>query len=91
MGPSDTKKEGVAEWRERIDALDDEIIELLLKRIDLSSLIMKSKSPAQIVDPEREQEILMRYSGKLSRVSTAKKSKRLALGIIAASSFYPES
>lgn len=86
-----TKKEGMAELRERINAIDDEILVLLLKRIELSNSIMKSKAPAQIVDSQREQEIVQRYSEKLLTVSTPDKSKRLALGIIATSSFYPES
>lgn len=90
MRSSHPQKESMAELRGRIDAIDNEILDLLLKRIELSNLIMKSKSPAQIVDSEREQEIIRRYSEKLSDVSTSAKSKRLALGVIATSRLYPE-
>lgn len=91
MGSSNKNSEDIVELRARIDAIDDEIAGLLLKRIELSNSIMKSKPPAQIVDSEREQEILTRYSEKLSGLSTPAKLKRLVLGILAASRIYPES
>lgn len=92
MGQSETKiTEDIASLRERIDAVDDEIIELLLKRVELSNLIMKTKPNSQIVDSGREQAIHDRYSRKLSEVSTLAKSKRLVLGILGTSRFYPES
>lgn len=76
--------------RDRIDAIDDEIAGLILKRIELSNQIMKTKSPSRITDPAREQAIIERYSEKLSDVSTPAKSKRLVLGVIGASKLYPE-
>lgn len=80
----------IAQLRARIDAIDDEIAGLILKRIDLSNQIMKTKSPSRITDPVREQAILARYTEKLSDVSTPTKSKRLVLGVIGASKLYPE-
>jgi chorismate mutase len=91
MGSSSKNSEDIVELRARIDAIDDEIAGLLLKRIELSNSIMKSKPPTQIVDSAREQEILTRYSAKLSGLSTLSKLKRLVLGILAASRIYPES
>lgn len=91
MGTSpNTKPESLTELRARIDAIDDEIIALLIKRIELSNFIMKSKPAAQVVDPKREQEIVGRYSGMLFDVSTPAKSQRIALAVIATSGIYPE-
>lgn len=81
----------IAFVRKRIDSIDDELIELLLKRIELSNLIMKTKPLAQIIDPRREQAILTRYSEKLAETSTLPKTKRLVLGILGTSRLYPES
>lgn len=76
--------------RERIDTIDDEIAGLILKRIELSNQIMKTKSPSRVTDPAREQAIIARYFEKLCDVSTPAKSKRLVLGVIGASRLYPE-
>jgi len=76
--------------RERIDAVDDQIIELLRQRIELSSLIIQTKPPAGIIDPKREQAILNRYFEKLSEASTLPKTKRLVFGILGCSRLYPE-
>lgn len=81
----------IASARERIDAIDDELIELLRKRIELSSLIMQTKPQTRIVDPTREQAILTRYCEKLGEVSTFQKTKRLVLGILGTARLYPES
>lgn len=92
MGPSDMKSaKDIASLRERIDAIDEEIIELLLKRVELSNLIMKTKPFLAIIDSDREQMILKRYSEKLSDVSTGSKLKRLVFGILGTSRLYPES
>lgn len=80
----------IAQLRQRIDTIDDEIIELVQARIELSSLVMKMKSPTQLVDPTREQSIIARYFEKLSDTSTLPKIKRLVAGIIGASRIYPE-
>lgn len=76
--------------RERIDALDGQIAELIRQRIELANSIMKAKAPQQIVDSAREQEILGRYLGKLEGLSTPAKSKRLVSAILAVSGLYPE-
>lgn len=86
---SKTSKD-IASLRERIDAIDDELIALLLKRIELSNLVMQTKPSTQIIDPNREQAILNRYSEKLADVSTLPKTKRLVLGILGTSRLYPE-
>lgn len=80
----------IASIRQRIDAIDDQLVELLLQRIELSDLIMKSKPVNQIVDPRREEAILARYTEKLADVSTLPKTKRLVLGILGTSRLYPE-
>ena len=76
--------------RKQIDDVDDKIIELLRQRIELSNLIIQAKSPAQILDPGREQAILERYTNQLANVSSAGKLKRLVSGILGTSRFYPE-
>lgn len=77
--------------RGQMDAIDDQIAELILKRIELSNRIMKTKSSSQVVDPGREQAIVERYFAKLADVSTRPKAERLVSGIIGASKLYPES
>jgi chorismate mutase len=79
----------VAELRELIDLLDDEIIQLISKRIQLSTRVMEAKPSSQVIDPTREQTIIHRYFEKLSGVSTLPKVKRLVLGIIGTSKSYP--
>ena len=76
--------------RQQIDLVDEEIIQLILKRIDISSLIMKIKPQSQVIDQGREQAIANRYFEKLSPVSTMPKTKRLVSGIIGASKTYPD-
>ncbi len=91
MESSDPKNaDPIASLRARIDAIDDELIALLLKRIELSNLVMAGKPPARIVDSDRERAILVRYTEKLSPVSTEPKSKRLVRGILGTSRLYPE-
>lgn len=90
MDSSKSKTKDLVDLRERIDAIDDEIIALLIKRIELANSIMKSKASSQIVDSKREQEIITRYSAKLSNVSTPSKSKRFVQALIATSNRYPE-
>jgi len=52
----------LAEIRKEIDKLDDEIISLLEKRLDLACQTKKVKT--HIVDKGREEEILKRISSK---------------------------
>ena len=82
--------EKMKELRGQIDALDDQIIELLLKRIDLSSSIIRSKDPGPVVDLGREQAICQRYLGRLESVTTAEKVKNVVKAILAVSKLYPE-
>jgi chorismate mutase len=91
MTSSETKAESIAQLRDRIDTIDDAIIELLIKRIELSNFIMRSKVSKHIVDPQREHEIIRRYSSKLSGVSNPLKAKRFVSALVAASNLYPES
>lgn len=76
--------------RDQVDAIDDQIIELISKRIELATLIMKSKPASQIVDPSREQAIVRRYFDKLGDRTTLAKVKRLVSGIIETSKVYPD-
>lgn len=88
---SDTGQEvGIAELREQVDAIDDEIIRLISERIRVSSLIMQRKSAASVIDPAREQIIADRYFEKLADLSTQTKTKRLVSSIIGASKIYPD-
>lgn len=80
----------IKELRGQIDTLDDQILELLLKRIQLSNSIMRSKAPGQIVDPQREAEIYRRYTEKLGATSTPAKVRQVVQALVAASSLYPE-
>lgn len=75
--------------RGQIDAIDDQIIDLLRKRIELSTSIIKTKQSTKVVDVEREREILGRYLAKLSEVSTEAKLRQLVSGILSASKSYP--
>ena len=76
--------------RDQVDAIDDQIIELMVKRIELATLIMKSKRGSQLVDSGRERSIVQRYSEKLADLSTVAKTQKLVSGIIEASKFYPD-
>ncbi len=80
----------ISQLRLRIDAIDDDLMELILRRIELSSLVMEMKPQAFLVDPNREQSIIARYYSKLSGTTTLAKTKRLVAGIIGASRIYPE-
>lgn len=84
------KPSQIIELRQIIDSIDDEIMELISKRIELSTRIMKLKSDSQVIDPAREQAIINRYFAKLSAQSTMTKVKRLVLGVIRSSGAYPE-
>lgn len=70
--------------------MDDQIIGLLLKRIQLSNSIMESKGPGQIIDPGREQDIHRHYAEGLTGFSTPAKAKQFVNALLAASSLYPE-
>ena len=76
--------------REQVDAIDDQLIELISKRIELATLIMKSKPGTQLVDPAREEAIVRRYFEKLGDLTTLDRAKRLVSGIIQASKVYPK-
>lgn len=80
----------VTQLRERIDAVDDALLRLMLERIELSSRVMKQKSPSHVVDSAREQAIIQRYFEQLAMVSTPAKVERLVRGIIGAARLYPE-
>lgn len=80
----------ISKLRERIDAIDDEIIQLLSKRIMISSQLMALKAPTQVIDPSREEAIIQRYLAKLGDTSTPKKVSRLVAGILAAAKTYPD-
>ncbi len=76
--------------RARIDIIDAQISDLILKRIELSNSIIKAKAPGQIVDRKREEEIYNHYWKKLGPVSSARKTKRLVDALVATASLYPE-
>lgn len=81
----------IAELRELIDAVDDEIILLIKKRIKISTELMELKPPSETIDSGREEAIVQRYFGHLSTSSTLPKVRRLVAGIIGASKTYPGS
>lgn len=56
----------IEELRLEIDAIDDAILELLKSRFDLAGKIgqIKNQNKQEILDPQREEEILMRLSRK---------------------------
>ena len=82
--------QNLSRLRDQVDAIDEQIIGLISKRIELATLIIKSKPASAIVDPSREQAIVRRYFEKLADVSTFDKVKRLVAGIIEASKVYPD-
>ncbi|HPE45044.1 MAG TPA: chorismate mutase, partial [Deltaproteobacteria bacterium] len=57
-------KKRIEDIRAAIDAVDDEIMKLLLKRSHLSVEMGRAKSDAQLLvfDPSREEEIISRLS-----------------------------
>lgn len=79
-----------AELRGRIDAIDGEIGALLLKRVQLSNVIMSAKAPGELVDPQREREIADRYAARLAPLSTAPRIQRLVVAILGISELYPD-
>ncbi|WP_051420594.1 chorismate mutase [Helicobacter pametensis] len=56
----------ISDLRSQIDAIDDEIVELLAHRLELASKIgvIKAQIQRQILDDAREEEILERLSQK---------------------------
>ena len=68
--------------RERIDLLDNQIAELVLRRIEVSKQIQAARisEGGRRVDVRRENEIIARYSGPLGRPGTAIAMALLELG-----------
>ena len=91
MESGNSKTAGLTGARERINAIDDQIAELLRQRIEIANTVMNSKPKFQIIDTERENEILNRYSHRLLNLSTSEKIKRLVAAILGCSKIYPES
>lgn len=79
----------IRELRKLIDGVDDEIIQLVLKRIAISSRLMELKVGSEVVDPGREQAIVRRYFAGLGESSTLAKVERLVAGVIGAAKSYP--
>lgn len=50
----------IADWREKIDGLDEQIVKLLCERAAAAAAIgeLKAKSGANIYEPDREQAVL---------------------------------
>lgn len=72
----------VLSGRERIDLLDNQIAELMLRRIEVSKQIQAARisEGGRRVDVRRENEIIARYSGTLGRPGTAIAMALLELG-----------
>lgn len=68
--------------RERIDALDGQIAELVLRRVEVSKQIQAARiaDGGRRVDVRRENEIIARYNGTLGRPGTAIAMALLELG-----------
>lgn len=66
----------IKELRKELDSLDDQISELLQKRVETGKKIVKLKKEAGISkdDPDREQEILERISSGKSEIAELLKS-----------------
>ncbi|HEU5429275.1 MAG TPA: chorismate mutase [Actinocrinis sp.] len=73
---------GVLTGRERIDALDAEITDLVQRRIEVSRQIQAARisDGGRRVDLRRETEIIARYSAALGRPGTAIAMALLELG-----------
>ncbi len=73
---------GVLSGRERIDALDAQIADLVQRRIEVSRQIQASRiaDGGRRVDLRRETEIIARYSAALGRPGTAIAMALLELG-----------
>jgi chorismate mutase len=74
--------DGVLSGRERIDALDAQIAELVQRRIEVSRQIQASRiaDGGRRVDLRRETEIIARYCAALGRPGTAIAMALLELG-----------
>lgn len=72
----------VLSGRERIDALDVQIAELVLRRVEVSKQIQAARiaEGGRRVDVRRENEIIARYNGTLGRPGTAIAMALLELG-----------
>jgi len=72
----------VLSGRERIDALDGQIAELVLRRVEVSKQIQAARiaEGGRRVDVRRENEIIARYNGALGRPGTAIAMALLELG-----------
>ena len=81
-GNVDGTEVSVLSGRERIDALDSQIAELVLRRIGVSKQIQAARiaEGGRRVDVRRENEIIARYSGALGRPGTAIAMALLELG-----------
>lgn len=66
----------IKELRKELDSLDDQISELLQKRVETGKKIVKLKKEAGISkdDPDREKEILERISSGKSEITELLKS-----------------
>ena len=51
---------GIADWRQKIDGIDEQIVKLLCERAAAAAAIgeLKAASQANIYEPEREQAVL---------------------------------
>jgi len=72
----------VLSGRERIDTLDGQIAELVLRRVEVSKQIQAARiaEGGRRVDVRRENEIIARYNGTLGRPGTAIAMALLELG-----------
>lgn len=54
----------IADWRAKIDGLDEQIVKLLCERAAAAAAIgaLKTKSGANIYEPDREQNVLQHVS-----------------------------
>lgn len=54
----------IADWRAKIDGLDEQIVKLLCERAGAAAAIgaLKTKSGANIYEPDREQSVLQHVS-----------------------------
>jgi chorismate mutase len=82
QSPAADSPDGVLSGRERIDALDAQIADLVQRRIDVSRQIQAARiaEGGRRVDLRRETEIIARYSATLGRPGTAIAMALLELG-----------
>jgi monofunctional chorismate mutase len=80
MKKPDSKRIIIEQIRKQIDLIDDQIINLLLKRFRLSRKIgiLKNKTGTSIIDTGREQQIFERL---LKRVKDSLLDRQLIMGI----------